>query len=123
MPYLYPGQEWQDNVSKMREAILWRLAKNGIDVSNSIVGEQVLTPEDFEDKYHANKGSIYGISSNKKLSAFLRPPNRSRELNNLFFVGGSTHPGGGIPLVLLSAKLVSDMIINKIKNGSMKNQC
>jgi phytoene desaturase len=116
MPYLNEGQDWKTVVPQMRKAIIERLMKVGVDVSNSIVHEEVLTPLDFMKIYNANRGSIYGISSNKQFSAFLRPPNRSRELKNLFFVGGSTHPGGGIPLVLLSAKLVSEMIISKLKN-------
>jgi phytoene desaturase len=116
MPYLSPEQDWKSAVPEMRHAIIKRLMKRGVDVSKSIVHEKVLTPLDFMNIYNANRGSIYGISSNKQLSAFLRPPNRSREVNNLFFVGGATHPGGGIPLVLLSAKLVSELIISRITN-------
>jgi phytoene desaturase len=116
MPYLSPEQDWQKAVPEMRKAIISRLMKMGVDVSKSIVHEKVLTPLDFMNIYHSNKGSIYGLSSNKQLSAFLRPANRCRDINNLFFVGGSTHPGGGIPLVLLSAKLVSEMIISRTPN-------
>jgi phytoene desaturase len=116
MPYLSQEQDWNSSVPKMRHAIITRLMKRGVDVSKSIVHEKVLTPLDFMNIYNANRGSIYGISSNKQLSAFLRPPNRSREVNNLFFVGGSTHPGGGIPLVILSAKLVSELIISRRTN-------
>jgi phytoene desaturase len=70
----------------------------------------VITPEDFRDKYNAWEGSIYGLSSNSRTTAFLRPPNRAPGLGNVFFVGGSVHPGGGIPLVLLSARLVARLI-------------
>ncbi len=80
------------------------------DLENSIDFEQIITPEDFETKYRANRGSIYGISSNGIFSAFLRVPNKSREIENLYFVGGATHPGGGIPLVLLSGKMAAEMI-------------
>ena len=59
------------------------------------------------------RGSIYGLSSNSRRTAFLRPPNRAPGLDNLYFVGGSVHPGGGIPLVLLSARLVTRMITGK----------
>ena len=62
-----------------------------------------ITPRDFYDKYRSNKGSIYGTSSNDKLSAFARPRNKSKEIDGLYLVGGSTHPGGGIPLVVQSA--------------------
>ncbi|HLM01597.1 MAG TPA: hypothetical protein VK400_11130, partial [Pyrinomonadaceae bacterium] len=74
----------------------------------------IITPADFEKKYHANRGSIYGVSSNGIFSAFLRPPNKARNIENLYFVGGATHPGGGIPLVLISGKLTSDLILKNI---------
>lgn len=55
-------------------------------------------------------GSLYGTASNRPWSAFLRPPNRSRRIQGLYFVGGSAHPGGGIPLVLLSGRHAADLI-------------
>jgi phytoene dehydrogenase-like protein len=79
-------------------------------LENSIEFEQIITPEDFETKYRANHGSIYGVSSNNIFSAFLRPPNQSRDIKNLFFAGGATHPGGGMPLVILSGKMAAEMI-------------
>ncbi len=80
------------------------------DLEDSIEYEQIITPEDFEKTYNANRGSIYGVSSNGIFSAFLRVPNRSRQIKNLYFVGGATHPGGGMPLVLLSGKMAAEMI-------------
>ena len=58
------------------------------------------------------QGSLYGTSSNNILSSFLRHPNFSRKFKNLFFCGGSVHPGGGIPLCLLSSKIACDLIEN-----------
>ena len=58
---------------------------------------QGVTPEDMFAYYGSNRGSIYGISSNSKTTAFRRPANRNREINGLFFAGGSSHPGGGVP--------------------------
>ncbi|MBC7807344.1 MAG: phytoene desaturase, partial [Akkermansiaceae bacterium] len=63
-----------------------------------IVCEQVWTPRTFQEKYGAWRGSLYGVSSNGWRSAFLRPPNRSETVKGLYFVGGGTHPGGGLPL-------------------------
>jgi phytoene desaturase len=116
MPYLSDQQDWTEIVPRIRQAIMDKLSQKGIEISGLIDQEKVLTPKDLESLYKANRGSIYGISSNKQLSAFLRPPNRSRELKNMYFVGGSTHPGGGIPLVLLSAKHVSEIISRREKN-------
>jgi phytoene desaturase len=78
-----------------------------------IVCEQIWTPETFQNRYGAWRGSLYGISSNGWRSAFLRPPNRAKEaaLRGLYFVGGGTHPGGGLPLVTLSGKIVADAVL------------
>jgi phytoene desaturase len=75
-----------------------------------IVCEQVWTPETFADRYGAFRGSLYGISSNGWRSAFLRPPNVAKGIRGLYFVGGGTHPGGGLPLVTLSGKIVADAV-------------
>ena len=69
----------------------------------------VITPADLERATGAPGGAIYGTSSNGARSAFLRPPNRS-PVRGLFLVGGSTHPGGGLPLVILSARIVDRLI-------------
>jgi phytoene desaturase len=69
-----------------------------------------LTPEDFWRQYGSNAGSIYGLSSNQRLAPFTRPGNRAKGIRHLYFVGGSTHPGGGLPLVMLSGKIVAEMI-------------
>ena len=58
----------------------------------------------------SNKGSIYGISSNSRLAAYYRQPNKSQDYKGLYFAGGSAHPGGGMPLVALSGMIASDLI-------------
>jgi phytoene desaturase len=80
------------------------------DICEHIVCETILTPEDFHLRYGSNAGSIYGLSSNQRLAPFTRPGNRARDIKHLYFVGGSTHPGGGVPLVMLSGKIVAEMI-------------
>lgn len=110
MPYLAPGQEWDSAVHSMRAKVLQKLAKLGIHVEGKIRVEKVLTPVDFHDWFGSNRGSIYGLSSNSRNAAFLRPPNRSRRLKGLFFAGGSTHPGGGVPLVIQSGKIAAQLI-------------
>nr|MBP7478578.1 phytoene desaturase [Chitinophagales bacterium] len=59
------------------------------------------------------KGALYGNASNNKMAAFLRHANFSSEIEQLYFCGGSVHPGGGIPLALLSGKIVGDLILNE----------
>ena len=110
MPYLVPGQMWEKEKARMRSFVLGRLREIGLDIKDRIEVEQIYTPQDFSELYASNQGSIYGISSNTKTTAFKRLPNRSRILNNLYFAGGSVHPGGGIPLVILSGKMAAALI-------------
>lgn len=110
-PYTSEKTNWEKEKQPYRDLIVRRLEDFGLkDLESAIDFEQIITPEDFETKYRARRGSIYGISSNGAFSAFLRVPNRSREIKNLYFTGGATHPGGGIPLVLLSGKMTAQMI-------------
>jgi phytoene dehydrogenase-like protein len=83
------------------------------DLSKRIVVRRTISPLDLKHLYNANAGSIYGLGSNSRRNAFLRPPNRDRRVRNLFFCGGATHPGGGLPLVALSGKIVSEMILEQ----------
>ena len=110
MPYLTRGQMWVKEAVRMRSVVLATLKRLGFDIADQIEVEQVYTPEDFSELYASNQGSLYGISSNSKTTAFKRIPNRSRVLDGLYFAGGSVHPGGGIPLVLLSGKMAATLI-------------
>jgi phytoene desaturase len=84
------------------------------DLSKRIVAEKHFTPLDLQSTYNANAGSIYGIGSNSRRTAFLRPPNRDKEIKHLFFAGGATHPGGGLPLVTLSGKIAAELILEDL---------
>ncbi len=110
-PYTNDKTDWEKEKLNYRDLIIKKLEEFGLEgLNDSIDFEQIITPADFETKYRANRGSIYGISSNGIFSAFLRVPNRSREIENLYFAGGATHPGGGIPLVLLSGKMAAELV-------------
>jgi phytoene desaturase len=110
-PALTPEADWEHWKGPYRQRILSTLEASGLPgLRSSIVYEKVITPQDFATQYNSWQGSIYGLSSNSRFTAFMRPPNRAPGLANLLFVGGSVHPGGGIPLVLLSARLVSRMV-------------
>lgn len=89
--------------------VLAVLAERGFDVRDRLLWRHVATPADLERTTRAPGGSIYGTSSNGARAAFLRPANRS-SVPGLFLVGGSAHPGGGLPLVGLSAAIVADLI-------------
>ncbi|RNC85278.1 MAG: phytoene desaturase [Balneola sp.] len=103
-PYLSEYYSWENHVQAYSKKVIQGLEQRGLDgLSDAIVVQESITPEDFYHLYLSNKGSIYGTSSNSKFSAFVRPRNKSRHIDKLYFVGGSTHPGGGIPLVVQSA--------------------
>jgi phytoene dehydrogenase-like protein len=81
----------------------------GLNVTNRLDFMEYRTPADLENYAMAPGGSIYGTSSNSPVSAFLRARNRSK-VKGLFCVGGSAHPGGGLPLVGISAEIVAKAI-------------
>lgn len=94
-----------------KEIIFKRLKERGLDIPSSISGHKTITPHDIQTKFYAFRGAIYGLSSNKRKNTFLRPFNRSSDISNLYFTGGSTHPGGGSPMVTLSGLNVAAEII------------
>ena len=85
------------------------MAARGLDVRDRVVWRELRTPADLARATSSVGGSIYGSSSNGVRAAFLRPANRS-PVDGLFLVGGSAHPGGGLPLVGLSAAIVAEQI-------------
>jgi len=100
-------------INEIKETILTKIKKiTGYDIKDKIVFENIMTPVDIESQTGSYGGSIYGISSNNRKAAFLRQANRSKHYKGLYFCGGSAHPGGGIPLVILSGKLAAESIIN-----------
>lgn len=105
------GQNWNDLLAIARQRVISKINKQfQIQIENYIVSEHVATPLTIEQKTGSWQGSLYGNASNGLFSAFNRHANFSRKFKNLYFVGGSVHPGGGIPLCLCSAKIVDDLI-------------
>lgn len=103
--------DWESEKEGIADRVISRLESAGLDgLAESAVYREIITPADFETRYRANKGSIYGVSSNGVLSAFMRVPNKARDIDGLYFVGGTTHPGGGMPLVLLSGRMAAELI-------------
>ena len=105
------GQNWDLEVRRLKKIVLERLEYIlGESIFPFIEEEKIFTPKTIEERTKSYKGSLYGSSSNGLFSAFLRHPNFSRKIKNLYFCGGSVHPGGGIPLCLLSAKIMTELI-------------
>jgi phytoene desaturase len=110
VPSVY-GQDWDSMIAQARKNILNKISRNlGEDIEKLIQFEEQLTPQLIQDKTYSFKGSLYGTSSNNRFAAFFRHKNFSSHYKNLYFCGGSVHPGGGIPLALLSAKIIDKHI-------------
>jgi phytoene desaturase len=92
-----------------RDRVLAVMASRGFDVRDRLLWSEIRTPADLERSTRAPGGSIYGTSSNGPRAAFLRPANAS-PVPGLYLVGGSSHPGGGLPLVGMSAEIVADLV-------------
>jgi phytoene desaturase len=113
------GQDWTILEQFYKEAIIKKLNKIlGDTIESYIEVSEVLSPVTIESKTASYMGSLYGTSSNSKMAAFMRHPNYSKSISGLYFVGGSVHPGGGIPLCLSSAAIVSNLIQDKYKAHS-----
>ena len=102
---------WSQLKTIYRKAVIDKLNRMlQVDIESLIETEDVLDPVLIETKTGSYQGSLYGTSSNSRMAAFLRHPNFSRQIEGLYFVGGSVHPGGGIPLCLKSAKIMSAIV-------------
>jgi len=108
------GQDWDDYVSQMRLILQERLsAALQVPIADLILHETVMNPRDIERDTGSVGGAIYGPASNNKWAAFLRQSNQHTTVKGLYFSGGSVHPGGGIPLCLLSARITTELIQSK----------
>jgi diapolycopene oxygenase len=111
VPPLQPGESWEQYRTSYREIVLNKLERMGIkDLRKHIIYEYTFIPDDIQSLYGSNGGSIYGVAADKKRNGGFKIPSRSQILSNLYFVGGSTHPGGGVPMVTLSGQLTADLI-------------
>lgn len=111
VPHRHDALDWSVEGPKLRAQVLRRLAEIGCDdVERSIVVERRFTPDDYETILNLDKGSAFGLSHNFFQVGPFRPANQDRNVPNLFFVGASTQPGTGLPMVMLSARLVTERI-------------
>jgi phytoene desaturase len=108
-------QDWDDLKKKTRTAVIRRLKQLGMeDFEEHIKFEICYTPESWESACNISRGSVFGsLAHNIFQMGYFRPHNQHGRYKNIFFTGGSTHPGNGIPNVLLSAKLTAERILNK----------
>jgi phytoene dehydrogenase-like protein len=108
------GQDWDDIIVQSRKAVISKINRLlHTSIEPHIVCERILDPRSIELRTGSYQGSLYGTSSNNRFAAFLRHPNFSHRIKNLFFCGGSAHPGGGIPLCLQSGRITADLIVKQ----------
>lgn len=104
------GQDWDSGLARVRRLTLDKLsAALDRDLAGAIATERTWTPPGIAADTGSHLGALYGSSSNSRLATLMRHRNQSSQYPNLFFVGGSVHPGGGVPLALLSAKIAADL--------------
>ena len=105
------GQDWDRFVRQTKKNVLAKLETFLKTDLKSLIGcEAILDPRRIETETSSAFGAVFGNASNSPYSAFLRHPNFSSKIKNLYFCGGSVHPGPGIPLCLLSAKIATDLV-------------
>ncbi len=104
---------WSAQATAYRDRLLDKLALHGVEVRGSIRTERMFTPVDLERLTGARRGALYGWSSNNRLAAFRRPHNRAAGVRGLYFAGGTTHPGGGVPMVMLSGKVAVELMLKE----------
>jgi phytoene desaturase len=106
------AQDWGRWQAQARAAVLGRLAATGVtDLEQHLTVEMTCTPCDWLARYNLAKGAAFSLSHSVLQVGYFRPHNRHRRYGNLYFVGGSTHPGSGLPMVLLSARLTVERIL------------
>jgi len=112
------GQDWDTIIEKTRASVIERISKSvGCPIDTYIEVEEMLTPTAIERRTSSIGGALYGTSSNERLAAFLRHSNKSSSVKGLYFCGGSAHPGGGVPLCLLSGKIAADWLNEDTKHA------
>ncbi|MET3126008.1 phytoene desaturase [Arcicella rosea] len=105
------GQNWDKIIANTRQNVVQKVSRMlGENIADLIECEEILDPRTIESKTSSAQGALYGNSSNNRYAAFLRHANFSSKIKNLYFVGGSVHPGGGIPLAISSAKIACKYI-------------
>lgn len=103
---------YQDLVAAGRQLVLDTLAAAGVDLQQQhILHEEVRDPTQWRDMYALEHGAAFGLSHGLSQLAVLRPPVKDKQLQGLYFVGASTRPGNGVPLVMMSGRIVAERIL------------
>jgi phytoene desaturase len=121
VPPLNSKFDWTDQSEGYKKVVFDSLKKFGFDVRDQIVTERVFTPIDLQDQSGSYRGALYGSSPSDLMSMIRRPRPEAANIPGLYFVGGTTHPGGGVPMVMLSGKNTAEIVdaeLKKVESGS-----
>jgi phytoene desaturase len=111
VPHLDSGTDWQAQAESYRMRIQNHLESTVMPgLGEHIVTSRLMTPQDFHDRLWSHKGAAFGMEPRLLQSAWFRPHNRSEDVQNLYMVGASTHPGAGVPGVLMSARAMASVV-------------
>jgi phytoene desaturase len=106
-----PREDFYQHEQRLRKIVFEKIHRmTGISLEELIEVEHTFYPQDFTTRYNLMHGATFGLAHNLLQSAFFRPPNIDTALQGLYYVGGSTQPGGGLPVVLSSSRIVADLI-------------
>ena len=111
-PYLRPHHDWKRMLPAYRRAIIDKLKRTAgmADIEDRIVVERTLTPQDIHERYNVLNGAIYGIASHGAVNGAFKPSNRSPDVKGLYLAGGASHPGPGMPMVMMSGWIAADAL-------------
>ena len=113
VPDLRVKADWSD-ANKLVDEIIEDLGKRvNFDIKNNILTQVVYTPNEWQDMFNLYKGSGWGLAHGLNQIGALRPANKDEKLNNVYYVGASTHPGTGLPIVVIGSRLVTERIVNE----------
>ena len=117
MPVTHQSQrvDWERERARYRELILDKVAGIGVtDVRSRIEFERIITPADWDSGFELYKGAVFGLAHTWSQMLHLRPPNRFDEVDGMYLVGGSTHPGSGLPVIFESARISSRLVLEDL---------
>lgn len=115
VPNLSADIDWSKATAKIKARVLERMKKiYRVDIKDKIESEAIFTPDDFKNRFNLTDGTAFGLSHHFFQSGYFRPSNKAKGIAGLYFVGASTYPGSGVPMVTLSGKLVAERIAQEL---------
>jgi diapolycopene oxygenase len=113
IPYIQDEPFTDDQYASLRKRVLAKLERMGLgDLREHIIVEDMWVPEDIQRSYYSHRGAIYGVVSDRKKNRGFKAPKESGQYENLYFVGGSVNPGGGMPMAVLSGQQVCQKVVH-----------